>query len=90
MVDDYLAWAERWDRAVGGRTGWTDRTVLSLYHGNRADRRYVKRRDILLRHAFDPRRDLAQGAGGTWCWASPKPDLHLEVQNYFFERREDD
>ena len=90
MVDDYLAWAERWDRAVGGRAGWTDRTVRSLYHGNRADRRYVKRRDILLRHAFDPRGDLAEGAGGIWRWASPKPDLHLEVQNYFFERREDD
>lgn len=88
-VDDYLAWAERWDAAVGGRVGWTDRTIRSLFHGDRRDRRYTRRRDILLRHGYDPADDLELAGDGTWRWASDKPDLHLEVGNYFFERRED-
>lgn len=86
---DYLEWAERWNRAIGGRVGWVDRTVRSLYHGDRRDRQYTLRRDILLRHEFDPATDLALGPDGGWRWASDKPDLHLDVQNYFFERRED-
>jgi hypothetical protein len=88
-VADYLAWAERWHRAVGGRIGWIDHTVRSLYHGDRRHRQYMLRRDILLRHELDPATDLAEGPEGCWRWASNKPDLHLEVQNYFFERRED-
>lgn len=88
-LEDYLSWAERWRLAVGGEPGWTDRSVRSLYHGDRRDRQYTLRRDILLRHEFDPAADLAEGPDGTWRWASAKPDLHLEVQNYFFERRED-
>jgi len=86
---DYFDWARRWDRIVGGRCGWADRTLRALYHGDRMDRRYSLRRDILLRHDFDPSQDLELDASGCWRWSSAKPQLHLEVQNYFFERRED-
>jgi hypothetical protein len=86
---DYFSWAERWNRAVGGAAGWTDRTLRSLYHGDRKNRSYAQRRDILLRHEFDPAADLALDDSGCWRWASDKPGLHLDVQSYFFERRED-
>lgn len=86
---DYFAWAERWNRAVAGTSGWTDRTIRSLYHGDRKDRSYSQRRDILLRHEYDPAADLAEDESGCWRWASDKPGLHLDVQSYFFERRED-
>ncbi len=86
---DYLTWARRWHEQVGGRCGWADLTARSLYHGDRLHRHYSLRRDILLRHEFDPTSDLALDGDGCWRWASAKTRLHLEVQNYFFERRED-
>jgi hypothetical protein len=89
FFDHYVAWARRWSRAVTGRVGFADQTVRSLYHGNRHYRRYQSRRDTLLRHAFDPRLDLTVEPDGCWAWSSRKPDLHLEVWNYLFERRED-
>jgi len=82
-------WAEEWHAAVGGRVGWVDLTLRSFYHGDRRNRLYEARRDILLRHRFDPRLDLALDEAGCWQWASDKPGLRLEVQNYLFERMED-
>jgi hypothetical protein len=88
-VEHYLAWSREWARAVRGRVGFADQTLRSLYHGSRHDRRYLERRDTLLRHAFDPQLDLALESSGCWRWGSHKVDLHLEVWNYLFERRED-
>lgn len=85
----FARWADRWHEAVGGRVGWVDLTIRSLYHGDRRNRLYEARRDVLLRHRFDPGADLARDASGCWRWASDKPALHLEVQNYLFERLED-
>jgi hypothetical protein len=89
FLEHYVAWARRWARAVGGRVGFADQSIRSLYHGNRHFRRYQSRRDTLIRHAFDPQLDLTVESSGCWAWGSSKPDLHLEVWNYLFERRED-
>jgi hypothetical protein len=86
---DYLAWADRWNRACEGRAGWTALTIRSLFHGELRNRSYTLRREILLRHGFDPAEDLTLDEHGCWAWASAKPALHLDVANYFFERRED-
>jgi hypothetical protein len=38
---------------------------------------------------FDPHRDIAVGAYGSWCWSSAKPQLHAYVLRYFQSRCED-
>jgi hypothetical protein len=89
FVEHYGEWARRWSAAVDGRIGFADQTLRTLYHGDRRHRRYLDRRDILLRHDFDPARDLALEANGCWSWGSAKSDLHREVADYFLDRRED-
>ena len=89
FVENYFEWARRWHEVVRGQVSYAPELIRTLYHGDRRDRHYHARTDILLRHDYHPREDLATDASGLWRWASEKPDLHLQVQNYLFERRED-
>lgn len=86
---DYFAWAAEWSRVVKGQAGYAGLNIRSLYHGELQNRQYRLRRDILLRHKYDPRSDLHFNSAGCWEWASSKPRLHHHVHSYFFERKED-
>jgi len=86
---DYFSWANEWGRLVKGNVSFADLNIRALYHGELQHRQYRLRRDILLRHQFDPATDLATGSDGCWQWVSKKPGLHHQVQGYFFERKED-
>lgn len=85
----YLTWARRWASIVDGRVGFAPLTIRTFFHGPIKRRNYNLRREIMLKHGFDPEHDITLGPNGTWMWASDKPDLHAEVHNYFFERQED-
>lgn len=86
---DYFAWANVWSGLVRGNVGFADLNIRALYHGELQHRQYRLRRDILLRHGFNPSSDLIMDANGCWSWASEKPGLHHQVHGYFFERKED-
>jgi len=88
-IADYFDWAATWNQATGGKAGRADLTLRSLYHGELQNRHYRLRRDILLRHEFDPAADLAIDESGCWRWNSDKPLLHYQVHSYFFDRKED-
>lgn len=85
----FLRWAEPFAAEVRGQIGCASGLALHLWHGNPADRRYASRGDILRRANFDPATDLRLNDDAVWEWASAKPDLHRDVQAYFFARRED-
>lgn len=86
----FNAWGRRWNSFVRGRVGFVEQSIRTFHHGEATRKLYVARRDILMRHGFDPSADLALGPDGAWRWASDKPRLHEEVRAYFAERREDD
>jgi hypothetical protein len=83
---------EVWRRQVLGgrpvRVGYLPVDAYHLWHGSFEDRHYCSRVEMLLRHNFDPRRDLAL-EGDLYEWATDKPGLHAEVAAYFATRRED-
>jgi hypothetical protein len=85
----FRRWAERWHGHVRGAIAYTPGTVLHLWHGERADRRYSLRHKEQKRHGFDPTADLRHGPTGCWEWASDKPAMHAWAARYFAERRED-
>ncbi|MCZ6783239.1 MAG: hypothetical protein O7G30_08015, partial [Proteobacteria bacterium] len=87
-TQDYLAWAERWAKAVGGKVGYADLAIRDLFHGEREHKRYRDRKQILLNYDYDPATDLEQNADGCWKWSSDKGGLHADVKQYFRERRE--
>ena len=75
---------------VAGRVGWVAQPIQSLPHGHRGQRSYRRRHDLLVAHEFCPETDLALDASGCWRWASAKPALHREVEQYFAARQEDE
>jgi hypothetical protein len=85
----FRRWAEPFARDVAGDVGYVPGTLLHLWHGAVADRRYVDRNQELARFAFDPAVDLAVGPSGAWEWASRKPELHRWAADYFRLRNED-
>jgi len=85
----FVRWSERIYPDVRGQIGYTAGTLLHLWHGHGADRRYVSRHRELAAFAFDPDRDLRTAANGCWEWASDKPAMHAWAAGYFAERQED-
>lgn len=43
QIEHYLAWAEPFHRAIAGRVGFVDGTVLHLWHGDLINRKYAQR-----------------------------------------------
>ncbi len=85
----YLRHAEPLERAIDGRIGWVPGTLLHLWHGDPADRKYQARFSILARHGFDPHRFLRPSASGVWEWADAPHGLPDEIRAYFAQRNED-
>ena len=63
--------------------------LYHMWHGSIEDRDYRGRYKILHRNDFDPAKDIAHSANGTWAWSDPHGVLANEVGAYFFSRRED-
>ena len=85
----YRAWADPLMRRVRGEVTSLEGDLYHLWHGDLADRSASSRHTELARHAFDPYVDVAQGEEGALRWASPKPEMHRMLRNYFAARRED-
>jgi hypothetical protein len=89
MRQSLAAWGRPLFDEVRGRVGYVPGRALHLWHGARADRRYVERIDWLNHARFDPRSDLRPGDDGLWEWSGEKAWLREKMRAYFFDRRED-
>jgi hypothetical protein len=85
----YLDWAGPFHQAVQGSLGYSAGTIYHLWHGDREDRHYLKRRVEFADFDFDPYSDLALDDSGCWRWNSEKPEMHAFVNEYFGWRMED-
>jgi len=87
------AWADPVYREVQGRLGYVPGAILHLYHGSRANRKYVERWRYLTDHRLDPRQDLAIDSAGLWEWTPAalrrKPEMVRLVRGCFAGRQED-
>ena len=88
-LEHYLAWAKPFHDAVHGRLGYLDGRLFHLWHGDRNDREYRERQQLLDKFEFDPYTDIAVDGNGCWRWNSDKRDLHESVRRYFQSRKED-
>jgi len=87
---DAASWAKRAE-SVGlfASIDFVPQNLYHLWHGNSSNRNYRGRYEILLRHGFDPARDITIAENGTWRWTDPQGALAQDVEAYFFARRED-
>jgi DUF3071 family protein len=85
----YLCWAQPFHETIRGRVGSVPGRVWHLWHGDLAGRAYAERHSPMKGFGFDPGRDIAEDADGSWRWSSAKPQLHAYVRQYFQSQRED-
>lgn len=82
----YLAWAEPWFAAIGGKVGHLAGDLFHMWHGDLAHRQAHTRHAGLAAHGYDPGTDVAAMPGGPLRWASDKPALHQTLAQFFAER----
>lgn len=85
----FRRWARNVSQDVRARVGVIRGALLHLWHGEHADRQYVRRNQELAAFGFDPSKDLRLGANGCWEWASQKDCLHSWAKEYYASRNED-
>jgi len=83
------AWFDRLPADALGSMAFVEGTAYHLWHGKPEHRAYKARHEGLHSFDYDPATDIRRGPEGCWEWASPKPELHRWVVEYFARRRED-
>lgn len=97
LSDGYRRPILDWERKVlkamnGGTLGCVKCVIRHNFHGQKCNRNYGSRGQILVKHAFDPSVDLTKNKDGVWEFDSnhPKPKLERDIFKYFLARREDE
>ena len=89
----YRAAVKQWEaRAVhhiNRNIGYIPGTIEHRWHGKKAQRGYLSRWDMFVRHGFDPFVDLKRNTNGVLEWAGNKPELKREFELYLMSRNED-
>ena len=83
-------WEKRARQFINGRIGALPGTIEHRFHGAKANRGYLSRWDMFVKHGFDPDIDLRRNSYGVLEWSGNKPELEREWDLYLRSRREDD
>jgi hypothetical protein len=84
-----LRWQDRCNKHINGNISYVPGTIRHLYHGQKRDRAYQSRWDILVKHKFDPYEDLKTNTSGIYELVGNKPELKRDIMSYFSSRQED-
>jgi hypothetical protein len=88
-VDHFRRWAEAaWGR-VRGRLDCVGGAALHLWHGETANRGYVRRYRELTRLGYDPKVHLRDEPDQLWGWSEQGATLAGWANGYFRGRLED-
>lgn len=83
-------WQDRAMKHVNGNIGFIPYTIEHGFHGRPKKRKYVERWDTLVKHQYDPDRDVKRNTFGLLELAGNKPALARDIYRYFSQRNEDD
>ena len=80
---------DRCNRHIQKNIGFVHGTILHYFHGNKIDRKYQDRWNILVDNQFDPLVDIVKDCYGLWQLENMKPKLRDDIMHYFRARNED-
>ena len=83
---DLLEYQEKLKTA---RLGYVPGTILHYFHGTKENRKYVERNSIIIKHQFDPIKDIVKDQNGI-IQLNKKNVLINDIFDYFTQRKEDD
>ena len=87
--DHVMRWQARARQHINGNIGYVPGTIEHRFHGRKADRGYLSRWDMFIRHGFNPETDLKRNTHGVYEWTGNKPELRREFDLYLRSRNED-
>jgi SAM-dependent methyltransferase len=82
-------WQKQQQQIAHSTVGVCSGTIKHLWHGEKANRNYNRRIEILKQSNFCSD-DIAIDSNGLWSWNTDKPQLHSDVAEYFSARKEDE
>lgn len=82
-------WEQRALHHINGNIGFLWGTIEHRWHGRKAQRKYIDRWDMVVKHQFDPMIDLKRNSYGVTELAGNKPGLRHDLDKYFRQRNED-
>lgn len=80
---------KRCERHIKRNLGYVQGTILHHYHGDKVDRKYQDRWNILVNNKFDPLEDIKKDSRDLWVLEDEKIKLRDEIIDYFRRRNED-
>jgi hypothetical protein len=83
------AWQERAADACRRDVGYVDGHAIHHWHGPKGKRGYETRDQILVKHAYDPNRDVFPDARGVLQLDPRRWELRDAIRRYFLARSED-
>lgn len=82
-------WQDRATRHIQQDIGFMPGTAIHHWHGRKADRNYVERWDVLLKHNYDPDYDLKRDWQGLNSFTAQGERMRNDIRRYFRNRLED-
>lgn len=82
-------WESRAIAHINRKVGYVHGTIEHMFHGRKANREYVSRWDMFVKHGFDPIADLKRNTYGVLEFSGAKPELEREFDLYLRSREED-
>jgi hypothetical protein len=93
FIKQFMLWQERAERYVRRNIGYVPGLVLHYWHGKKANRQYIQRNDIMVKHQFNPVTDLKRDWQGLWQLVDHGDDRSIALRDdlmaYFRQRNED-
>jgi hypothetical protein len=89
---DYKETLKTWQTsACHLRLGYVPGVIRHFYHGNKKNRKYRERWQILVKHAYSPKKHITTNADGLLVPTKECPQGLLDdIKNYFQDRNEDE
>lgn len=84
-----MRYAELCDKHVKRNLSYVPGLLVHFWHGKAKVRGYDKRRESIVKHAFDPHEDLKLDAQGLYAWRGNKKMLEYEIRRSMELRNED-
>ncbi len=83
-------WIESANKIIQGNVGYIESNIRHFFHGEKIDRGYSWRWTILAKHQYHPNLDIGYRENGLIYIKTNKPDLYIDIENYFNYRKEHD